>query len=208
MFKCHSLKFISLPSSISFLSLFFSWVGIIILLNNQFYFSFAFILIAFILDSLDGFLARKLKQESDFGRQLDGHIDVFTYLLYPALSFYLFFGLRDTISLIVTFIFLVAGIFRLVRFNIKGYVKFSQKNFRAYSGLPVFFNHIPLLIFLCLRFFEIKYFNLVADAIILLNSFLMIQTFPFPKPRKILPFVMLLLLLSIIMFYLGVYEIR
>jgi len=206
MSKFNNLEFVNLPNLISFSALLLSWAGIILLLNNQFYFSFSLILIAFILDSLDGVLSRKLKQESNFGRQLDSHVDVFIYLLYPALSFYLFFGLRDPISLIVIFIFLAAGIFRLIRFNIVGYLNLPKKNYRAYPGLPVFFNHIPLLIFLLFRFFQIKYFNLTADVIILLNSFLMVQIFPFPKPKKIFPFIILLLLLSLYMFYLGIYE--
>jgi len=203
--KLNNQKFANLPNVISFLALFLSWIGIILLLNKQFYFSFAIILIAFILDAFDGFLARKLEQETDFGRYLDSHVDVFIYLLYPALCFYFFFELKDVISLIVIFIYLAAGILRLVRFNLTGFLSYSDKNYEAYSGLPVFFNHLPLLVFLILKLYEIKYFCLATNIIILVNSILMLSKFPFPKPKNIWPFVILLLLLSCMMAYLGIY---
>lgn len=193
----------NLPNLISFSALFLSWIGIVILLNRQFYISFAVILLAFILDALDGFFARKFNQESNFGRQLDSHVDVFIYLLYPALSFYLFFGLVDVISLMVIFIYLSTGIFRLVRFNTIGYVTCSNKKDDAYLGLPVFFNHFPLLMFLAL--YKIKYFYLIAQITILLNSFLMVSKIHFPKPKNIWPFVTLLLLTAGLMIYLGLY---
>lgn len=205
MSRINNLKFTVLPNAISFLALLLSWAGIIFLLNNQFYFSFVLILLAFILDAFDGLLARKLRQESDFGRQLDSHVDVFIYLLYPALSFYLFFGLQDVSSLIIIFIYLAAGIFRLVRFNTTGYVSSSNKNYDAYLGLPVFFNHLPILIFLVLKLYRTEYFYLVAHITILLNSFLMASKFHFPKPKNIWPFVILLLFIACTMAYLGIY---
>ena len=107
----------NIPNMITFMALFLSWTGIIFLLNDKFYVSFSLILVAFVLDAVDGYLARRLGQESDFGRQLDGHVDVFVYLLYPALSYYYFFGLRDAVSFLVIFTYMAFGIFRLVRFN-------------------------------------------------------------------------------------------
>lgn len=197
-----------MPNIISLVALFLSWISIVILLNNRFYLSFSVILIAFIMDALDGYIARRLKKESSFGRQLDGYVDVFVFLIYPALSFYLFFGLRDVISIIIVFIYIAAGVLRLARFNVTGFITVQNKEHLSYSGLPVFFNHLTILILLAFKWLPVKYFVPIAGIIILLNSLLMVLKFPFPKPRSIWPFVLLLLLVSCTMFYLEIYANR
>ncbi len=194
-----------LPNFISFLALFFSWIAILFLLNGRFYFSFSLALLAFILDALDGYLARRLGQESPFGRQLDGFVDVFVFLVYPALSFYLFFGLKDPISIIIIFIYIAAGIFRLVRFNLTGFLSSSGYDQAAYAGLPVFCNHITILFLLALRHYLGMYFYWVADILIVLNSFLMIQKFRFPKPKTLWPFILLILLVAGTMVWMEFY---
>jgi phosphatidylserine synthase len=197
-----------MPNIISLVALFLSWISVVILLNNRFYLSFSVILIAFIMDALDGYIARRLKKESSFGRQLDGYVDVFVFLIYPALSFYLFFGLRDVISIIIVFIYIAAGVLRLARFNVTGFITVQNKEHLSYSGLPVFFNHLTILILLALNWLPVKYFVPIAGIIILLNSLLMVLKFQFPKPRSIWPFVLLLLLVSCTMFYLEIYANR
>ena len=197
-----------MPNVISLMALFLSWMSIVILLSDRFYLSFSVVLIAFIMDALDGYVARRLKKESSFGRQLDGYVDVFIFLIYPALSFYLFFGLRDVVSIIIVFIYIAAGIFRLARFNVTGFLTVKNKEHLSYPGLPVFFNHLTILILLALNWLPVKYFFPIAYIIILLNSLLMVLKFPFPKPRSIWPFVLLLLLVSCTMFYLGIYANR
>lgn len=197
-----------MPNIISLMALFLSWISIIILLNNRFYLSFSVILIAFIMDALDGYIARRLEKESSFGRQLDGYVDVFVFLIYPALSFYLFFSLRDVISIIIVFIYIAAGVLRLARFNVTGFITVQNKEHLSYPGLPVFFNHLTILILLALKWLPVKYFVLISYIIILLNSFLMVLKLPFPKPRSIWPFVLLLLLVSFTMFYLEIYANR
>lgn len=197
-----------MPNIISLMALFLSWISIVILLNNRFYLSFSVILIAFIMDALDGYIARRLKKESSFGRQLDGYVDVFVFLIYPALSFYLFFGLRNAISIIIVFIYIAAGVLRLARFNVTGFLTVQNREHLSYSGLPVFFNHLTILILLAFNRLPVEYFFPIAYIIIILNSVLMVLKFPFPKPRSIWPFVLLLLLVSCTMFYLEIYANR
>ena len=179
-----------MPNVISLMALFLSWISIVILLNNRFYLSFSVVLIAFIMDALDGY------------------VDIFIFLIYPALSFYLFFGLRNVISIVIVFIYIAAGVFRLARFNVTGFLTDPNKEHLCYPGMPVYFNHLTILILLALNWLPIKYFFPIAYIIILLNSFLMISKFPFSKPRSILPFVLVLLLVSCTMFYLGIYANR
>jgi phosphatidylserine synthase len=188
------------PNVISFTALLMAWLAIVILLQEKFYLSFALILVAFIFDSADGYLARKLNQVSDFGRQLDSKVDIFIYLVYPAITFYQFFKLDDPFSILIIFVFLASGIFRLVRFNCIGYV--SGFN---YPGLPVIFSHLLVLIFLLFKEINLPYFVYLANFLILGTSALMLCTFPFPKPKKISKGVVLLLILIFIMLYLHFY---
>ena len=208
MSKADTSQGSSLPNAISFCALFFSWISILLLLNGRFYLSFSLALAAFILDALDGFLARRLGQESPFGRQLDGFIDVFVFLIYPALAFYFYFGLKGPIFAIIIFGYLATGIFRLARFNMTGFITLSEEKQLSYSGLPVFCNHITILLLLVLRQFLGGYFFLSAGALLVLNSILMIQKFPFPKPKTLWPFILLILLVSATMAWMEFYGVR
>jgi len=208
MSKTSSSSVLNLPNVISFLTLFFAWISILLLLNDRFYLSFSLILLAFILDALDGYLARKLGQESQFGRQLDGFIDVFVFLIYPALSFHLFFGLKDFASTIIIFAYIATGIFRLVRFNIIGFTSAPERNQLSYPGLPVFCNHITVLLLLVLLQFSGTYFFIIADILLVINSILMVQTFPFPKPKTLWPFILLILLVAGTMVWMEFHGVR
>ncbi len=197
-----------LPNVISFCALFFSWISILLLLNGWFYLSFALALVAFILDALDGFLARRLGQESPFGRQLDGFVDVFVFLIYPALAFYFYFGLKGPIFAIIIFAYLATGVFRLARFNMTGFITLPEEKQLSYPGLPVFCNHITILLLLVFRQFFGGSFFLSAGALLVLNSILMVLKFPFPKPKTLWPFILLILLVSGTMVWMEFYGVR
>ncbi len=79
-----------------------------------------FILVAGILDLLDGAVARLMKATSDFGAQLDSFSDFLSFGVAPAFILYLWV-LNDAGKLgwIATLIFAMAVALRLARFNIK-----------------------------------------------------------------------------------------
>lgn len=196
------MKKLSTPDFISFIALFFSCAAIYFVFLGNFYFSFGLILLAFFFDAIDGFIARTLRIESDFGKVLDGYIDVVNYLIYPSLVFFFFFILRKPLDLIIIFMFISTGIFRLARFEVLG-IK-NKKNKIYYEGLPVFFSHF----FVFLSFVIYKIINLDASKIFItfflpIESFLMIQKFNFPKPKNIITFGLILIFLGFAFIYLG-----
>ena len=157
---------------------------------------------ALVADTLDGFIARKLKQESEFGRQFDSFVDVFIYLIYPSLVYYLHFKLEDFISLVVLYFFILTGVFRLVRFNLIGYI--DNKKIKGYPGLPVFSSYLTLaLIYIASITLNEPTFKVVSLVLIGLQSFLMTRNFVFPKPDRIWPLVIILAAVSLYVFYLG-----
>jgi CDP-diacylglycerol---serine O-phosphatidyltransferase len=201
-------QFINGPSLVTLVAFAFAWTAIVLLLKDHFYVSFAFVIFAFIADTFDGYLARRLNQTSDFGGQLDGHVDVFIYLLYPALAFYFFFGLNDYLSLVIIFLFLASGLIRLVRFNVVGYVP-GQSSDKNYPGLPVFMSHLLVLVFIILKLINfIDYFYIISNFLILLMAYLMLTSFPFPKPKNIKPVIVFLLALAIISLFFSQYGIN
>jgi CDP-diacylglycerol---serine O-phosphatidyltransferase len=199
------INWFNIPCIVSFFALFLSFISIIQLLNNHFYVSFSLILFAFILDAFDGMLARRMHLESDFGRYLDSHVDVFIYLIYPSFVYLYYFNLGGYFALAVIFIYLASGIFRLARFTLQGFITTPETNSRAYTGLPVYFNHFPILILLLLRQYEMPYFKYIAYAVIILNSVLLISKIKVPKPKSIFLYAILLFIVACLMLWIGVY---
>lgn len=155
---------------------------VIIYVNDQFNSSFnipekitwaaVFIIIAAIIDFLDGFVARLLKATSDMGKQLDSLSDVVSFGVAPAVIIYQLLkfsyareenGLEISIFwLIPSFILACAAAYRLAKFNLDTTQQFSFK------GLPV-----PAVGLLIASFPLILHFNEISG----INSFLMNKWF-------------------------------
>ena len=183
------------PNLISAIALLFSWLAIIFVIQNLFYASFGFILLAFVFDALDGYMARKMGLENKLGRALDGYVDVINYLVYPAIAFFIFFGMTSIISQIAIFVFLAAGVFRLARFQIRG-IK-TQESKMYYEGLPVFISPLIILFFLFIhQLFDKTIFELISSVTLFLVGYLMVLLFKFPKPKNVFPFLFIATALS------------
>ena len=189
-----------LPSLITLANLFLGFLSILYIQRGNFELGCNLILIAAILDSLDGKLARKIGIASDFGKEIDSLADVISFCLAPSfLVFNIFY--QDSISEIL-FLYLaiissfpvLMGAIRLARFN----VDHTQESKQSYFiGLPSPMSAIAIcsIILLKLRLDptnneneflfnpnELNIFdlNIVMPTIILL-SFLMIGKIQFSK---------------------------
>lgn len=150
----------TIPNIFTLLNLFFGCVAIVFALqtntvifyvNDQFNSSFniperitwaaVFIIIAAIIDFLDGFVARLLKATSEMGKQLDSLSDVVSFGVAPAVIIYQLLklsfareenGLDISIFwLMPAFILACAGAYRLAKFNLDTNQKFS------FRGVPI-----------------------------------------------------------------------
>ena len=119
------LNQLGLAGLISSLCLFFSWTAIILCLNEQYKLMIIAATVAFLLDALDGYVARRLNKESELGRQLDGMIDVVNYSLLAAIITWKVL-LPGIWGYIVGFIILLTGILRLIRFSNEGYIVINK----------------------------------------------------------------------------------
>lgn len=150
----------TIPNLFTLLNLFFGCVAIVFALqtntvvfymNDQFNSSFniperitwaaVFIIIAAVIDFLDGFVARLLKATSEMGKQLDSLSDVVSFGVAPAVIIYQLLklsfareenGLDISIFwLMPAFILACAGAYRLAKFNLDTNQKFS------FRGVPI-----------------------------------------------------------------------
>lgn len=92
------------------------------------------ILIAMVLDLLDGIIARLTKTDSAFGIEFDSLADLTSFGIAPAVIVYLsVLRYHGKLGWFFASIYVIAGALRLARFN-SGKVKTDSKNF---TGLPI-----------------------------------------------------------------------
>ena len=180
---------------LTLLSFLFASLGLTSALHQKLTLAIAFMLIAMFIDMLDGFLARRMNLESDFGRYLDSFCDTVIYLFLPMFILYQF-GMQDWLSLFAFFVFILCGFLRLSRFNIIGSV--NENGTAYYIGLQVFWSQ--LLVVLAFPFWawlkeDAQYPLLI---IILVMSFFMIRDIKFPKPVYYIPQTIIIILVTLI----------
>jgi CDP-diacylglycerol--serine O-phosphatidyltransferase len=112
-------KFI--PGIVSYLSLSCGIMAILLAFKGNLELSGALVLTAYILDAVDGELARRLNATSSFGLQLDSLVDIVVFGI--AAPLLVFLHLKDSYipwwaTGICVLAFSMAGVFRLARFNL------------------------------------------------------------------------------------------
>jgi CDP-diacylglycerol--serine O-phosphatidyltransferase len=130
------------------------------------------IIVAAIFDFSDGFVARKLNITSKFGKFLDSNSDLISFGVAPGLLVYLHILHQfNLIGLLVSFLYISAGVFRLARYNATA---FSG----SYVGVPITIAGALL----ALSTFLIPYLPPVSFIFItLILAWLMVSRYSFKK---------------------------
>lgn len=151
--------------------------------NGYVYAAMSLLFIAMIADALDGMLARKWGLERNFGRYLDGFMDVLIYLVTPALVMYQW-GFNGWYGVFIM-IYIAAGCCRLAVFNEIGNIE--EEGNLSYLGMPVFWS-VLLLAFVMLSSLVLPLAIAHALLAIVLSvfSFLMVYRRPFFKFKSLL----------------------
>lgn len=116
-----------LPSIITLTGLF---CGFMAIARADYTISPLLIIISFVCDGLDGFVARLLNTTSEIGKQLDSLSDIVSFGVAPAYLYYLMAPDDSYICMVVPSLIVIAGAFRLARFNVLEPVKY-------FRGLPI-----------------------------------------------------------------------
>lgn len=123
-----------IPNLFTALNMFSGFLSIIYTSQNNFVYAGWLIIVAAIFDTLDGLMARLTKSSSELGVELDSLSDVVSFGAAPSFMIYKFhFYQFDTLGIIISSLPLIAGGFRLARFNVQ-LVGFDKKHF---TGLPI-----------------------------------------------------------------------
>lgn len=121
-----------LPSLFTTAGLFFGFYAIIQATHGAFGKAAVALLIAMIMDGLDGRVARWTNTASDFGKEYDSLVDLIAFGLAPALVMY-FWSLQaiGKFGWLTAFLYAAATALRLARFN-----TLTIKDSRYFHGIP------------------------------------------------------------------------
>jgi CDP-diacylglycerol---serine O-phosphatidyltransferase len=168
----------SIPNMFTLGNLFIGMVAIMLTQSGKFSLAAIMVIVAMLLDGLDGRAARALNCQSEFGKELDSLSDVISFGIAPAMIMYSisFHSIPTALAWIVTAIFPMCGALRLARFNVR-------------PGIPGYFIGLPIpaagsvLATLSLFHNEISapYFIIAM----LLLSYLMVSSVRYPNFKKI-----------------------
>lgn len=122
-----------LPTIFTIGNLFCGFYSLVLAFRGDFERAALMIVVAGVLDGLDGRIARLTGTTTEFGNQFDSLADVVSFGVAPALLVYRWALLPlGRIGWLVTFLFLVCAAMRLARFNIQS----SVGDKRFFAGLP------------------------------------------------------------------------
>ncbi len=171
--------FLAIPDALSLLNLVFGFLAILMTLDHHLTIASLCILVALVFDSVDGWVSRKLERVDSFGfgKNMDSLADIVSFGLAPAVILYsLTLGMSDWASYligIVCVVVLVAGMFRLARYNVIA----DRIMYNGFIGFP-----IPGTALILVSYYLSGLFNLTIAAILMLfASYLMISTISYPK---------------------------
>lgn len=123
-----------IPNLFTAMNMFSGFFSIISASEGNYTYAGWLIIIAAIFDTLDGFMARLTKSSSELGVELDSLSDVISFGAAPSFLLYtIYFHQFETSGIIISSLPMIAGGFRLARFNVQ-LVGFDKKFF---TGLPI-----------------------------------------------------------------------
>lgn len=163
-----------IPNLFTAMNMFSGFFSIISSSQGNFVYAGWLIIIAAIFDTLDGFMARLTKSSSELGVELDSLSDVVSFGAAPSFLLYsTYFYQFETSGIILSSLPLIAGGFRLARFNVQ-LVGFDKKYF---TGLPIPSSALTIVCFI-LSFYNNGFGEPEKQVIIpmvIILSFLMIS---------------------------------
>jgi len=149
-------------------------------ISGKFSFALSVLFLAMLLDAVDGILARKFGTERNFGRYLDGFVDVYDYLMAPAV-FLFCWGFKAWYYVAILILFMIAGVVRLSVFNEIGNIE-DEEDGLSYLGMPVFWSVLFLGFLYGLSWLTDKAWLMPIVAVIFaVQTFLMVYRRRFHK---------------------------
>jgi CDP-diacylglycerol---serine O-phosphatidyltransferase len=124
-----------LPNLFTLANLFFGFYAILLAINLRFEAACVAVVVAMVLDSIDGRVARMTKTQSAFGAEFDSLSDMVSFGVAPAIVMYEWaintIAYRQ-LGMVAAFVYCACAALRLARFN----VQIDVVDKRFFNGLP------------------------------------------------------------------------
>ena len=179
-----------LPNMLTLIGVCIGLTSIRFALSGEFHLAIIAIIIAALIDGLDGRIARLIKATSKVGKELDSLTDVISFGVAPA--FILYFWKLNTLGRfgwLLCLIYVICVALRLARFNINSNQQPSWKD-NFFEGVPSPAGGILVLTPLIYSLSSFDYFNInyniIVPIFIIMTSFLLISKFPSYSFKKII----------------------
>lgn len=136
-----NLKFLKISDMLTFLNVISGLLSIFFVIIGKAGLAAILLILAVFFDYFDGKSAKKRNIANEFGKELDSLADVISFGVAPCV--FVFLLSTDIRFVLVYIIFLLAGVTRLARFNVKTTEGYFQ-------GMPITLNGlaVPLLYFI------------------------------------------------------------
>lgn len=178
-----------LPNMLTLIGVCIGLTSIRFALDGRYEFAIIAIIIAAVIDGLDGRIARLIKGTSKVGKELDSLTDMISFGVAPAFIMY-FWKLNQLgrFGWLVCLIYVICVALRLARFNVNtGGEPSWRDNF--FEGVPSPAGGILVLIPLIFSLSSIEFFKIdyaiIVPIFFIFTSFLLISKFPTYSFKKI-----------------------
>jgi CDP-diacylglycerol--serine O-phosphatidyltransferase len=173
------------PSLFTLTNLFFGFLSIILTFHGRYRMAAFWIILAAIMDGMDGLVARATKTPSDFGIELDSLSDAVSFGLATSLLLY-FWGMKlaGNPAIFFSFLFLTAGVLRLARYNIRTRSLPDRKHYQGLTvpSAAIFMSSLVIFHPAALETRELAFGLAVLTVLIALC---MVSTFPYRNYMKV-----------------------
>jgi CDP-diacylglycerol--serine O-phosphatidyltransferase len=174
-----------LPSLFTLTNLFFGFMSILLTYHGRYRMAAFWIIVAAVMDGMDGIVARATKAPSDFGIELDSLSDSVSFGLATSVLLY-FWGMKlaGTPGVFFSFLFLTAGVLRLARYNVRTRVLPDRKHYQGLTvpSAAIFMSSIVIFHPAPLETRELAFGLAVLTVLIALC---MVSTFPYRNYMKV-----------------------
>jgi CDP-diacylglycerol--serine O-phosphatidyltransferase len=167
-----------LPNLFTLGNAFFGFCALVLAAHNNPEAAAYCILLGASMDALDGRIARLINSTSQLGMQLDSLADAVTFIVAPAFMVYMLdHNQGSVLGFLSCAFYLLAGIFRLARFNIS-----SQTQSVFFLGLPSTIAGCALA--LAILSFPLKDHAFFTTLIMIFLGYLMVSRWRFPSFKQ------------------------
>jgi CDP-diacylglycerol--serine O-phosphatidyltransferase len=133
------------PAALTSGNLFFGFLSIVMAVQEEFLIAGWLVVIAAILDGLDGKIARLVSKGSRFGVEFDSLADLVSFGAAPAvLAYQIYFNRFGFLGVVIVFFIVLCGALRLARYNVDNL--YGLKSY--YLGLPIPISAITFVTFI------------------------------------------------------------